>query len=300
MRNRKISEHSGFKKTLTFLFAVLIFAAAAVAAKMLKNEESEKEHKEFTEDFEIHFIDVGQADAALVFCKGETMLIDGGNSEDSDLIYTYLDNYEVTELDYIVATHAHEDHVGGLSGALNYAAAEKVLCPVTQYDSKAFSNFVKNVEKQGKEISVPSAGDRFSLGEAEVNIIACNTKDDANNTSIVMKIIYGDTSFLLTGDAERETELAILEGGYDISCTVLKVGHHGSDSSTTYPFLRAVMPKYAVISVGKDNSYDHPSENTLSRLRDSGATVYRTDYNGDIICRSNGNKVTFEVSKSNK
>jgi len=248
---------------------------------------------------EVHFIDVGQADAALVFCDGDTMLIDGGNSDDSRLIYTYLKKHDVTNLDYIVATHAHEDHVGGLSGALDFATAEVALCPVTEYESKAFSNFVKGLKQQGLEITIPEAGDSFTLGSAKVNVLACNAAEDPNNSSIVLKLIYGDTSFLFTADAEYESEMAMLDAGYDLSSTVLKVGHHGSYTSTSYRFLNEVDPQYAVISCGKDNDYGYPHDEVISRLENADITYYRTDLIGDIICTSDGKNVCFNVSTGN-
>ena len=226
------------------------------------------------------------------------MLIDGGNAADSRLIYTYLKNYGVSHLDYIVCTHAHEDHVGGLAGALNYATVKTAYCPVREYNSKAFSNFLKYLDTQNVPITVPSPGDTFTLGSAEVQIVGpISPSENANNTSIVLRIVYGDTSFLFTGDAEREEELEIIEAGYDLQSTVLKVGHHGSDTSTSYPFLYMVEPDYAVISVGEGNPYGHPTEATLSKLHDADVTVYRTDEQGDIICRSDGKTVTFSTQK---
>ncbi len=251
-------------------------------------------------DFAIHFIDVGQADAALVVCDGETMLIDGGNREDSQLIYTYLKNEDVTHLDYLVATHAHEDHVGGLPGALNFATVGTALCSVDDHDSNVFETFVSQLAKQGKQIEIPRAGNRFELGSAQVQVVGpVRPSDEPNNMSIVLRIEYGETSFLFTGDAEREEEQDILDAGYELESTVLKVGHHGSENSTTYPFLRAVMPEYAVISVGEGNSYGHPTEEALSRLRDAGADVLRTDVNGTIICTSDGKRVTFHTESGN-
>ncbi len=249
--------------------------------------------------FEVHFIDVGQADAALVLCDGKAMLIDGGNAEDSSLLYTYLKNHNISHLDYVVGTHAHEDHIGGLAGALNYATVDVAYCPATSYDTKAFGNFVKALDKHGVSITVPSTGDSFTLGSATCTILAVNTdSSDPNNTSIVLRIVYGDTSFLFTGDAEREVEQAILNRGANINSTVLKVGHHGSESSTSYVWLREVMPQYAVISVGKDNSYGHPTEEVLSRLRDAEVKTFRTDLQGDIICVSDGKSVTFTVERN--
>lgn len=249
--------------------------------------------------FQIHFLDVGQADAALVLCGDKAMLIDGGNSADSSLIYSHLKNQGITHLDYIIATHAHEDHVGGLSGALNYATVGTVYCPVTSYNSSAFRNFVKYVQQRGASITVPKPGLTFSLGSARVQIIACDPNaSDPNNSSIILRITYGSTSFLFTGDAEREAEQAALNSGYTLKSDVLKVGHHGSSSSTSYVFLREVMPNHAVISVGKGNSYGHPTETVLSRLRDADAKVYRTDMQGTVIATSNGKTVTMRVTRN--
>jgi competence protein ComEC len=246
----------------------------------------------------VYFIDVGQADSALVLCDGAAMLIDGGNVADSDLIYTFLKDHGITHLDYIVGTHAHEDHIGGLAGALNYAMVDVAYCPVTEFDSRAFSNFVKYLGEKGKSITVPSPGDTFKLDGAEVEILApLKPSDEPNNTSIVLKLTYGGVSFLFTGDCEREEEADILEAGYDLSATVLKVGHHGSETSTSYPFLREVMPQYAVISCGTDNSYGHPHEETLSKLRDADVTLFRTDLQGTITATSDGTTVAFTTER---
>ena len=249
--------------------------------------------------FEIHFIDVGQADAALVLCDGKAMLIDGGNAEDSSLLYTYLKNHNISHLDYVIGTHAHEDHIGGLAGALNYASVGTAYCPATSYDTKAFGNFVKALDKHGVSITVPSTGDSFTLGSAACTILAVNTdSSDPNNTSIVLRIVYGDTSFLFTGDAERVVEQAILNRGTNINSTVLKVGHHGSETSTSYVWLREIMPQYAVISVGKDNDYGHPHESTLSRLRDAEVVTFRMDLMSTVIALSDGETIAFSWMNS--
>lgn len=251
--------------------------------------------------FTIHFIDVGQADSALVTCDGHSMLIDGGNADDSNLVYSVLQRETDGHLDYVVGTHAHEDHIGGLSGAFEADTADVTFCPVTKYDSKAFRNFKTRADERGGGITIPAVGDTFTLGEATVTVVAVNSvPEDTNNTSIVIRIVYGDTSFLFTGDAEQETEEKILESDQDIESTVLKVGHHGSSTSTSQAFLDAVNPTYAVISCGKDNSYGHPHSETLTKLASAGVEVFRTDELGDIYCTSDGSEVTFSYGEYHK
>ena len=250
----------------------------------------------------VYFLDVGQSDTSLILVNDQAMLIDGGAASSSSKIYAFLKELDITHLDYIVATHAHAEHVGGLSGALNYATAGVILCPVTFYNTRTFENFIKYANEQGNEITVPKAGDIFTLGSAEVTILnpvfPANDGNHTNDDSIVLRIVFGETSFLFTGDAERAAEAAILDAGYYLSSTVLKVGHHGSDTSTTYPFLREIMPEYAVISCGKDNMYGHPHENLLSRLRDADVKVFRTDMQGTITCVSDGKTVAFQTERN--
>ena len=246
----------------------------------------------------VRFIDVGQADAALMECDGHFMLIDGGNKADSQIIYTVLKNSGATHLDLVVGTHAHEDHIGGIPGAFNYADADVTLCPVTSYDSDAFRDFARYAEQKGNGITVPSSGDIYSLGGSTVTILGLNEGTDTNNSSIVLRVDLGDVSFLFTGDAERPEEQMLLNAGVRLDATVLKVGHHGSDTSTTYPFLREIMPKVAVIPVGAGNSYGHPDDNALSRLRDADVDVYRTDLQGDIVITTDGTDLSIRTEKS--
>ena len=250
-------------------------------------------------NFEVHFIDVGQADSALIECDGETMMIDGGNVADSNVVAAYLKKEDVTELNYVVCSHAHEDHVGGLSGALSVTKADNIYAPKTETNTKAYKNFKKKAEEQNVEIKYPNVGDEIQLGSSTVEFLGPVDENgkDLNSTSIVLKITYGNTSFLFTGDAESDEEEEILNSGADLKSTVLKVGHHGSRTSTSYPFLREVMPQYAVISVEKGNSYGHPNEETLSKLSDAGVEVYRTDESGDIVMTSDGNSISITTSK---
>lgn len=237
----------------------------------------------------IHFLDVGQADCILLLCDGHAMLIDGGNQADADFVTSYLLLQGVTDLEYVVCTHAHEDHVGGLPSVLNAFSVQHVLCSVENYDSQIFTRFCDAVKAQNLSLEVPSDGDTFNLGQAHVTVLGpIQTYPDTNNMSLVLRIEYGQTSFLFMGDAESDAENDLLNSNADLSATLLKVGHHGSDTSTSYVFLREVMPQYAVISVGAGNSYGHPDDAVLSRLHDADAQVLRTDESGCIIAVSDG------------
>lgn len=247
----------------------------------------------------VTWLDVGQGDAAVIQCGGQSMLIDGGKPEKSSYIYAWLQQHGLSYLDVIVATHVDADHIGGLSGALNYASVGTAYCPETTGTTETFQSFVKYLAKRDRNITVPTAGETFALGGAQVQILGpLHSAEDSNDNSIVLKVSFGATSFLFTGDAERAEEQDLLNAGVNLQSTVLKVGHHGSDSSTSYPFLRAVAPQYAVISVGAGNSYGHPTEAVLSRLRDAGVTTFRTDMQGEITAVSDGQTVNFSVAKN--
>lgn len=240
----------------------------------------------------VRFFDVGHADAALVMCDGKAMLIDGGNKSDSRLIYTALKNEGISHLDIVVATHAHADHIGGLPAAYNSASVGLTLCPVNTSSEASFDDFEKYANKSGG-ITIPSVGDTFSLGDAIISIVGVNGGNSENDTSIVLRLQYGDVSFLFTGDAEHEAEQTIINSGLAIYSDVLKVGHHGSANSTSAAFLDRINPAYAVISVDDGEKYGTPAEETLQKLYSRGIVVYRTNLHGDITVKTDGKSITF-------
>lgn len=252
--------------------------------------------------FAVHFVDVGQGDGAIVVCDGKTLVIDGGTAENGAKMVEYLQNtLHVSKVDFVIGTHPHADHIGGLPDVIRACKVKKLYSPVDEFEAKPFETMKRAADDKKLKITVPQAGQSFSLGRAKVEFLApLGIYDNVNDLSLVVRITYGQTTFLFTGDAERPSEYDMTDSGEDLSATVLKVGHHGSNTSTSYVFLRQVMPAYAIISCGKDNAYGHPHEEVLSRLADEGAVVYRTDECGTIVCRSNGAKVTVRTEKGKK
>ena len=292
-----------WQKTVRRLTALALAAALALGLaacdgsaviQLPQNNGSIETTQSGTDDnFQMHFIDVGQALSVLVECDGQFMLYDGGNVDDGSLVVSYLQDQGVEELQYVFCSHAHEDHVGGLAAALAYFPANHVYSPVTEASTKCFRDFVKYTQQQGLQVEVPAVGTVWQLGSATVQLLGpIKQYNDANDTSLVLRIDYGSTSFLLTGDMESDAERDLVESGANLKADVLQVGHHGSSTSSSYIFMNAVLPEMGVISCGVNNKYGHPHKETLSILRDAGVDTYRTDLLGTITIGSDGSNYT--------
>lgn len=286
------------KQKFTALLLLLALLLGGCAYPRYDAPPSEATHSEAPQvtggALQVHFIDVGQADCALIEYGDFYMLIDGGNKEDGQLVVSYLEQQGVDYLTAVVCTHAHEDHVGGLPSVLAVYPTQEVFAPTKTYASNVFDDFMYYVDQQGLEVTIPEPGDGITVGELEITILGpVKSYPDTNNTSIVLRIDYGETSFLFTGDMETTAENDLLDAGANVDADVLKVGHHGSNTSTGYRFLYEVSPAYAVISVGEGNSYGHPHEEPMSRLNDAGCTIFRTDRMGTVIAASDGSRITF-------
>ena len=246
----------------------------------------------------VHFIDVGQADCALLACGGEYMLIDGGNTADGAAVRQYLTFMGVDKLELMVATHPHEDHIGGLATVLDYFETETIWTTEITYSNYTVRNFLETADRRDVPVVQPKLGDSFRLGSAQVTVLGPVRTDyeDVNDLSLVLMVEFEENRFLFTGDMEQLAEGHMLDHwgeSFDWHADVLKAGHHGSYSSSGYRLLREVAPTWAVISCGYQNEYGHPHESTLSRFRDAEVTIFRLDLMRTVIACSDGQQIAF-------
>lgn len=246
---------------------------------------------------EINFLDVGQGLSVLVNADGQFMLYDGGDRSASSFVVAYLKDKGVKELDYLIASHYDADHLNGLVGALHVFDTRQILGPNYKADTKIYHSFMDTVKELEKEITVPQPGERYPLGSGYFEILAPLSPqyDDLNDYSIAIRLVYGDTSFLITGDAEKESEEEMTEYWPDLAADVLCVGHHGSPTSTGEILLDKVNPSVAVISCGRDNSYGHPGKAVLERLESRNIKILRTDESGTITISSDGSSLALST-----
>lgn len=284
-----------FNKIIVFL---IVFIIGAYTKEHLVPNNKNNTEETINSTLEIYFFDVGQADSILIKENDYEVLIDGGNEADGDNLVKYLkEELNIIDLDIVIGTHPHEDHIGGLPDIINSFKVEKIYLPNATTTTKIFESLLDSIEDNDYKITVPKINEEIKLNNMNFKVIYTGTDEsDLNNTSIVLKLVFGETSYLFTGDATESTEEKIIN--CDISADVLKVGHHGSNYSTTIDFLDKVNPKYAIIEVGKNNKYNHPTEKTLNKLNDRNIKIYRTDLDGTIKLTSDGKNINIETFKT--
>ena len=249
-------------------------------------------------ELQVIFFDVGQADCALVKTANHAMLIDAGNLGQDNLVLGYLASYGIKSLDYVVATHPHADHIGAMAAVIRAMDnIGTVLMPDAVSNTRTFENMLDAIEERDVSITIAKPGDTFTLGDAQIQILAPGSTaySDLNDFSVVLRVTFGGSVFLFTGDADTKSENEQLASGLQLSADVLKVGHHGSRTSSLQRYLDAVSPSFAVISCGQGNSYGHPHREAMARLTGTGAEIYRTDENGTIIFTTDGTTITVST-----
>lgn len=315
---KKKSGGMSFKTRLGLIVFVLIFTATFVVWLLnrlgivtyddLMIRAGLKEKPAVSPVFQIHFVDVGQGDCTVVICGGQVMVIDSGDRDDSNRAIGYLRSLGIRDIDYLIATHPHADHIGEMAEIINGFNVKKFIMPRSPDEliptTRSYEEMLDALSAKGMKITAAS-DTSFSFGEHEecrADLITSHLEnaDDLNNYSVLVRLTHGDNSFLVTGDCEKEEEADILSRGTDLRAKVLRAGHHGSSTSSTAEFLDAVDPKYAVISCGLHNDYGHPNKTTVNRLAKYADKIYVTAEVGSVVFTSDGEGLSIETRKTGK
>jgi competence protein ComEC len=282
------------KKYSLIFFITLLFSFFSIGCNLFTTNFSKNIQVDPNKMY-VHYIDVGQGDCILVQVNNKNLLIDSGPKSDKRKLFNYLSNLNLEKLDYVIATHPHEDHIGNMDDIIKDYNVLSFYAPKVQSTTKSFENMVEALKSKNLKINVIKNGTHsIDLGKnTRIKVFSPNKNyyENLNNYSPIIKIEYGSTSFLFTGDAEKDVETEVLDNNEDISADVLKIGHHGSSTSTSKDFLKKVNPSIAVISVGKDNIYNHPDEGTINLLNENKIKTYRTDIDGTVLICSDGLKI---------
>lgn len=300
-RKKKLS-----KKTKKLIFSIIVALLVIVVSYIFEKFEVMEQTGTYApvtgDGISVNFIDVGKADATFITADGYNILIDAGVKKDAEEITTFLDRYKIDSFDMVIASHGDADHIGGMTTILNtYQVDNFVTFDVAdkyESDSKTYETMVDTLDEKNIKVTYTKAGDTYTFGDMRLEVISPDHEyKDSNDDSVVVKVIYGESEFLFTGDASEEVEEYLLSTGVDLDCDVLKVSHHGSKTATTEEFLKAVDPEIAIVPVG-ENIYNLPNIEVIDRLENyDGLEMYRSDNHGNITVNSDGKNLTVTTEK---
>ena len=292
----KRKNNKKIKELIYFCLGLLVLVVGYFTTNT-DNTTSGYENNSSSSEVLVYFIDVGQADAIYIKDGNSNMMIDAGNNADGKLLVKYLQSLNVKNFKYVVGTHAHEDHIGGMDDIINNFKIDNFYMPEAISTSKTFEDVLDALDKNKITFQTPKIGDKFTLENINFEVLSIgNDTSDLNDTSLVLKMSYNNTCVLFMGDASSNVEKNLLNK--DIDCQVLKVGHHGSRYSSSDEFIKKVNPTYGIIMVGKDNKYGHPTKKALDILNKYKVTIHRTDEEGTIVMHLKGNDISFENFKT--
>lgn len=291
------------KLTSVIVIAIILLFAAVVTFFCNSKgffKDGKNDNQPIDSKMYVNFVDVGQGDCTLITCNGKTILVDVGETGESQTVINYIKNQGIKKLDCVIGTHPHSDHIGCMGYVLNAFDVGDVIMPEIpdkiMPTTVCFEKFLDAVEEKAENAYFAEVGDEYTYGDMKFQILApVKNYDDLNNMSVVVKLTFGSTSVMLTGDAEKKSEKDMLKNNINYSADILKMGHHGSRTSSTDEWLNAVNPTYAVISCGKNNDYGHPHKETISKLKKHNIEYLRTDLLGDIVFVSDGKSFTKVV-----
>lgn len=270
------------------IMVIILICISALLIYVKKNNNTAKN------EVQVSYIDVGQGDSILIKTENHSILIDAGPQEAANTVTEYIRKKGITKLDYVICSHPHEDHIGGMPSVLEQFDVGKVFMTKTTQTTATYEKVLDDISNKNIEVHEPKKGETFTLDDTTFTIISANKSDEnLNNDSICIRLEHGSNAFFFSGDAEVKVENQMLSSGYILRSDVLKIGHHGSDTSTGDAFLKFVQPQYAIISVGKDNEYGHPSQSVINKLNNNGIKILRTDESGTITAISNGDKIRW-------
>ena len=294
MKRRKIKKED-IKYYLIALAIVLLISAFSEKGNTATNDFGSN-----SETMQVHFLDVEQGLSILVQLGDDVLIYDGGERHKSSFVVAYLEDLGITEIDYLISSHYDSDHVSGLIGCLNAFEVKNVIGSNYEHNSSLYTSFMNAVENEGLEMQYPEVGTEIAFGDAVITILSPKEiGKDSNANSVAIKLSYGESDFIFTGDADYGSERDMVASGIDLDCEVLSLAHHGSSSGNSSLFLEKTNPEVAVISCGKGNNYGHPHVEVVELLEAMEIDLFRSDVQGTVIATTDGKNITWSEEACN-